>query len=234
VKGAVVAENDPMLANLQAKVAAWQAALDSYLAAKGLDGASAEGLGSSSPRGSIELPVNAFRGMTMNEAIKLLLKAVQRKQSTSEIADGLKSGGFVTTAKDIGPTLRSALNKLKTEGVLLRFPDGWDLAEAHSAMIRHRVTKESAKTKKAGKKAKASKAKAAQAHARKAASVETLDARAEKFLRSRQGEGFTAKQIADALGLPDASKLILSLSRMVRYKKALKTEDGRFSVAKVA
>ena len=90
----------------------------------------------------VELPVNAFRGMTMSEAIKLFLKSVQRKQTTAEIAEGLKNGGLVSTAKDIGPTLRNALSILKGQGVLLRFSDGWDLAEAHSAMIRHRVTKE--------------------------------------------------------------------------------------------
>ena len=230
-------ESDPVLASLKAKVAAWQAAVDSYLAAKALYGGSDGGVGHGARGGPSERPVNAFRGLTMNEAIKLLLKSVQRKQTPAEIADGLKNGGFVTTAKDIGPTLRSALNKLKTEGVLLRFPDGWDLAEAHSAMIRHRIAKESEKSsRKHGKKNKAAKAKGRPAvQPLKTTKPEgTLDDRAEAFLRAHQAETFTAKEIAAGLGLPDASKLILSLSRMVRYNKATKDSEGRYSIVRAA
>jgi hypothetical protein len=230
-------ESDPVLASLRAKVAAWQAAVDSYLAAKALEG-TAETT-SAALRGTIELPVNAFRGMTMIEAVKLFLKSVQQKQTTAEIADGLKSGGLVTTAKDITPTLRNALGKLKHDGVLLRFPDGWDLAEAHSAAIRHRITKDNAKpAKRRGRKAKASaKAKAAEPKAASGAvppnSGETLDARAHSFLRAKPTEAFTAKQIAEGLGLDDAGKLALSLARLVRYKRAVKRDDGRY-VARAA
>jgi hypothetical protein len=226
-------ESDPVLATLRAKVAAWQAAVDSYLAARALEG-NVEAPNSGSGRGAIELPVNAFRGMTMNEAVKLFMKSVQRKQTTSEIADGLKSGGFVTTAKDIAPTLRNSLAKLKHDGVLLRFPDGWDLAEAHSAAIRHRITKDNAKpAKKRGRKAKASaRAKAAEPKAASTAQPntgETLDTRAHSFLRAKPTEAFTAKQIADGLGLGDAGKLALSLARLVRYKRAVKHDDGRYA-----
>jgi hypothetical protein len=124
--------SDPVEASLRAKVAAYQNVLDSYLAAKALEGHAENG--PTVARGTIELPVNAFRGISMSEAIKLYLNSVQRKQTTAEIEAGLKSGGFVTTAKEMAPSLRSALAKLKDSGVLLRFADGWDLAEAHSAM----------------------------------------------------------------------------------------------------
>ncbi len=187
-------------------------------------------------RGAMELPVNAFRGMTMSEAIKLLMKSVQRKQTTAEIAEGLKNGGLVSTAKDIMPTLRNALSVLKGQGVLLRFSDGWDLAEAHSAMIRHRITKgESSKSKKRGtatakgKRSQPSKPKQpARPKAENAAP--TLDARAFQFLQTHPTQTFTAKQIAEALSVPDATKLNLPLSRLVRFKKALKDSDGRYLV----
>lgn len=238
------AETDPILTSLMAKVAAWQAAVDSYRAAKAMEQGANGDSAAAGQRGSIELPINAFRGMTLNEAIKLFLKSVQRKQSVAEIAQGLKSGGFVTTSKDFGPNVRSALNKLKADGVLLRFSDGWDLAESHSAMIRHRVTRETAKPAKRRGGARKSKAAAKQpkptvvaptpAAVSKPAGPQTLDTKAQTFLAANPFQRFTAKQIADALGLPDASKLILSLSRMVRYKKAEKDAAGHYSIVRAA
>jgi hypothetical protein len=116
-----VAENDPVLARMMAKVAAWQAAVDSYRAAMALeqgDGESSIGNNRATP---IELPVNAFRGVSITDAVKLYLQSVRRKQSVQEIAEGLKAGGIESTAKDFGPSLRGILHfGSRTDGISLR------------------------------------------------------------------------------------------------------------------
>lgn len=230
-------ETDPILAGMLAKVAAWQAAVDSYRAAKALEqGASGDVTVAGAARGVIELPINAFRGMTLNEAIKLFFQSVQRKQTASEIAEGLKRGGLVSTAKDVGPTIRSALNKLKADGVLLRFPDGWDLAEAHSAAIRNRVTKEtsrprsrrkSASTKRVAKKEHQAKARKTQGPAD--TDPNSMAARVVSFLRQR-GKPSAASDVAAAVG-SDTKVVGLALGRLKVKGRVTRNAEGLYSAA---
>ena len=78
-------------------------------------------------------------------AIELYLQSVRNKQTPQEIAEGLRAGGLESSAKDFGPTLRSTLHTLKKKGDLLRFKDGWDLADAHSTALRNRLAKDDGK-----------------------------------------------------------------------------------------
>ena len=188
----MASENDPIIAALKARIAGFQAALDSYLAAIALDGGSpgdtstATGLaGSSGTRQkAIDLPLGVFRDKSVKEAIVIYLEAGRRKQTNKEIADGLKRGGIATMSGNFESTVATALFRLKNEGVVLRFDDGWDLAASYPDSLRSRLeTKERPKKKAAKKRAAAAKPNAA-ATAKKAEKTEAAAQAPEPQLRA--------------------------------------------------
>ncbi len=235
-------ENDPVLARIQAKIDAWQAAADSYRAALALE-QSGDSEGASRPSGiPVELPVGAFRGMKIPDAIKLLLQAARRKQTAKEIAAGLREGGMETTAKNFETTVTGALHRLKSDGELLRFKDGWDLAEAHSAALRNRLSKEVKKDGKSNKKRSGrARSRPVAVTKKKTATASkaspkgpTLDERIAAFLRTRPLEWFTTKQIAESLKETEMKVMGMAFARMVRFGKIAKGDDGRFAHPKAA
>jgi hypothetical protein len=135
-------ENDPTEQALMAKVALWQAALDAYRAAKSADGSTVVDAKVQTPanghRGGFDLPVGALRNQTLPEAIKLYLQAGNRKQTNKEIAVGVRAGGFESGSGNLDTAVGSALFRLKKAGVVLRFEDGWDLAEHYPDHIRRK------------------------------------------------------------------------------------------------
>ena len=141
----MASENDPFAASVRAKIAAWQAVLESYETAIALDGPLPEGAGpagggSPTPRGkAIDLPVGIFRDKSIKDAIALYLEAGRRKQTNKEIAEGLKRGGIATTSTNFEATVGTALFRLKNEGKVLRFDDGWDLAASYPDSLRGRL-----------------------------------------------------------------------------------------------
>lgn len=157
----MASENDPIIAALRARIAGFQAALDSYLAAIALDGqpgdgGASAGAGPGTPRQAIDLPVGVFRDKGVKEAIEIFLGAGRRKQTNKEIADGLKRGGIATTSGNFESTVATALFRLKSDGKVLRFDDGWDLASSYPDSLRSRLeVKDKPKARK--KKSKASK-----------------------------------------------------------------------------
>jgi hypothetical protein len=232
----MASETDPVLARIQAKIDAWQAAADSYRAALALEQSGELEDGGSGRRASVELPVGAFRGMKIPEAIKLLLQAARRKQTAREIAVGLREGGMETTAKNFETTVTGALHRMKGDGEVLRFKDGWDLAEAHSSALRNRLAKEGKKDGKRGSKARHVIASKKVASKPKAVVLKgpTLDQRIEAFLRAHPLEWFTTKQIAEALKETDMKVVGMAFARMVRFGKIAKGDDGRYANPKAA
>lgn len=233
----MASETDPVLARIQAKIDAWQAAAATYRAALALEhGADAEPSVSGNRAAPIELPVNAFRGVTITEAVKLYLQSVRRKQTVQEIADGLKAGGIESTSKKFAPTIRSILHNLKKKGDVLRFKDGWDLADAHSTALRSRLAKDTTTTKpakgrkkKAGRKANGQKADQAKPSGPKGPSI---DERVQAFLAAKPLEWFTAKEVADGLKESDMKSMGLAFARLVRYGRVAKQADGRFAAVR--
>jgi hypothetical protein len=238
-------ETDPVLARIQAKIDAWQAVADSYRAALALE-QSGEMEGGNGRRSDapVELPIGAFRGMKIPKAIKLFLQAMRRKQTAREIAAGLRDGGMETTASNFEATVTGALHRLKADGEVLRFKDGWDLAEAHSAALRNRLAKENKKDTKTVKK-RGSKARRGGATKKVVASKSpmvktttpkgpTLDQRIAAFLRSRPLEWFTTKQVAESLKETDMKVVGMAFARMVRFSKVAKDDDGRYANPKAA
>ena len=146
--------SDPILAAIEAKIAAWTTVRDNYRAAVSLDGPLSEpggivsgvltaaGAGRLHGHGEAALPVGVFRDKTIKEAIVIFLGAMRRKQTNREIAMGLQKGGIATTSKSFEPTVATALHRLKAEGAVLRFEDGWDLASSYPDSLRSRLEKD--------------------------------------------------------------------------------------------
>jgi hypothetical protein len=157
-------ENDPIAAALEAKIAALQAVLDSYRAAIALGGPLPEmaigTVGAGAMRAPTDLPVGVFRDKTIRDAILIYLGAGRRKQTNKEIADGLKKGGIATTSKNFEPTVATALHRLKNDGIVLRFDDGWDLAASYPDNLRHRLGAKRPKRSRRGKQTAKARAKA--------------------------------------------------------------------------
>lgn len=153
---------DTFRASIIGKIAAWKAVLDSYDAAVSLDGRLNEPAANGheghriAPESgkSIDLPVGIFRDKSLREAIQILLGAGRRKQTNKEIALGLQKGGIPTTSKFFEATVATALSRMKDDGVLLRFPDGWDLSSSYPDSLRNRLDKDAKPTKKAKQKEK--------------------------------------------------------------------------------
>jgi hypothetical protein len=147
---------DAFEAALRAKIAAWQAALDHYLAAVALDGALPDAGGSAPQQArengrSMDLPVGIFRDKSIREAIEIYLGAGRRKQTNKEIAVGLQRGGIATTSVNFEATVATALGRMREDGTVLRFPDGWDLASSYPESLRSRLDKDSKPAKTRGK-----------------------------------------------------------------------------------
>jgi hypothetical protein len=140
-------------AALRAKVAAWQAALDAYLSARAIDGSVGESVRSGNhvphaPSAAFDLPMGALRKKSVPDAITLYLAAGHRKQTNKEIATGILAGGLETGAKNLEASVAATLFRLKKAGVVLRFADGWDLAEHYPDHIRKKLEPATATTKK--------------------------------------------------------------------------------------
>ena len=138
------------LAVLEAKRAALDALIGSYKAALSIGALGQPGdvnisipTGSLSLSGSaptpIDLPQGALLGMSIPNAIKLLLSAARRKLTTREITTGLKDGGVESTSKFFENTVTTALHRLKSSKEVLKFNDGWALAEFYPESLRSRL-----------------------------------------------------------------------------------------------
>jgi hypothetical protein len=169
-------EGDSFLSLLDAKIAALQTLRDVYIKALALGALGQPGDEAAIAGGShqpiqlqgfiyggggtnsspMELPTGAFLGKSIPEAIKLYLSAVKKKQTAREIATALKEGGMESTASNWETTVTGALHRLKTAGAVLRFKDGWGLAELYPESLRSRLAKDD-KPRKRGRPRKAAK-----------------------------------------------------------------------------
>ena len=118
------------------------------------------------------------------------------KQTNKEIAAGLRQGGIVSTSSNFEATLATALGRMREDGKLLRFPDGWDLASSYPDSLRSRLDNKDAKPK-AAKSKKRSKA-AAKAKSQAKATAEF----AKSVLASKSSDVIEKghlKEVADAV-----------------------------------
>jgi hypothetical protein len=222
-----------LLAAVEAKIAALQALSVSLRAAISIGAlgpitdisaiATANGALETGP---IDLPTNPFIGMSVPAAIKLYLSAARKKQTIKQIAVALKDGGMETTSSSFENVVTGALNRLKSAGQILRFKDGWALAELYPEHIRSHVTKD-IKKKPLKRKGKGKKSKEkAQALPKEEGKQEKLI----KLLNSKAGAEFSAQDLASSLGAK-IQIVNLLLGKLVAKKQIEKTATGKYKAA---
>jgi hypothetical protein len=181
-------------------------------------------------QGPISLPRGAFLGKTATDAIKLYLGAARRKQTNKEITQALKDGGMESLRKNFDNLVTNGLFRLKQDGIVLRFDDGWGLAEWYPESFRTRIVEKAGSSgkrkpkKKAARKAKTTAAKTAP-KVPPAVPTPGLEHRIEAVLRTEPTRVFPAKKIAEMLEV-NAGAVTLALGRMVGKHKAEKAQGG--------
>src|ERR1700733_9104898 len=132
-----------MLADLYAKRAGIDAAIAGIIAASGGNVSLPEGIGTGplapgtpTDRQPTELPRGAFLGKSLPAAVKLYLSAAMKKQTIKEIATALREGGVESTSDNFESVITGSLNRMKNSGEVLRFKEGWALAEFYPEHLR--------------------------------------------------------------------------------------------------
>jgi hypothetical protein len=164
-----------VLAFLEAKIAALQAVANSWKKALELGALGPIGLprttgntvtdmDSQQTEEPVELPAGALSKLSVSDAVKLYLSAAKKKQTNKQIEAGLKDGGVESTAKNFSSIVNGALKRLKDTGVLLRFKEGWGLAENYPEHLRAKIAQQSKQinTSKGRKKKSKGRARAAE------------------------------------------------------------------------
>jgi hypothetical protein len=189
-----------------------------------------------------DLPRGAFLGKTAPEAIRLYLGTIRRKQTNKEIAQALQDGGL-ESAGNFDNYVTSALFRLKNDGVVLRFEDGWGLSEWYNEAFRAKIggqgSKKPAKGSKARRK-KAPKKDATSARTRtvplsaseaKAAAVKGIDDRIVDLLTSNPRNEYGAGEIAPLLEVA-VGVVNFSLTRLLKKGRVARSADGQYSAPK--
>jgi len=200
--------------------------------------------------GFADLPRGAFLGKTATEAIRLYLSTVRRKQTNKEIAQALRDGGL-ESAGDFGNFITSALFRMKKEGTLLRFDDGWGLSEWYNEAFRAKVagvvSKKPAKRGKGKRKRPPKKEETTQPEApaqrlqprpvttpapqADAAQPMGIDDRVMGVLNFFAPNGTPAKGIAEALNT-QGGVVNFSLVRLLKKGQVRRGEDGQYYATK--
>lgn len=233
-----------MINELLAKRALIDAAISNLVSLSGgampsLDSGISYGQQGSGDYQPMELPRGAFLGKSLPAAVKLYLSAMKKKQTIREIATALKDGGVESTSDNFESVITGCLNRMKSSGDVLRFKDGWALAEFYPESLRSRLGQD-ANPKKGAAKKKAKKAKkgkkapktvsAAPATPEKpvAPSWKGIQQRIEEFVQNQKGTVFTAADILKALPDAEPKSLPLVLGRLAKKHSWEKLGDGRY------
>jgi hypothetical protein len=188
-----------------------------------------------------ELPRGAFLGKSLPAAVKLYLSAIKKKQTIREIATALHDGGVESTSDNFENVITGCLNRMKSNGELLRFKDGWGLPEFYPESLRARLSQESTAKRKLPKKPTKKKTpqagksiRAAPDAAKKPVAVPTpeqkptLDHRIEEFVRSHNSEWFNAADVLLALPDVEPKSLPMVLGRLAKKHLWIKGPDGKY------
>lgn len=221
--------------DLKAKIAALQAVLASFesAAALGALGQPIEGGEASTIptlRGDslgvpLDLPEGAFLGKSVPTCVELYLAAVKKKKTNKEIAEALREGGVESKASNFDTVVTGALFGLKRAGKVLRFKDGWGLAEWYPAHIRSAVP--SGARKKVKKAARRNKVEAAPDSKPKASVAD----RVIDLLKAKPEREYSLNEIAQHLGIGSAGTR-LSMGRIVKSGRVRMSTPGMYVIGK--
>lgn len=235
--------------NIKAKIAALQALLASVesAVAVGALGEPVEGMELSSPATGArnadlgiptDLPKGAFNGKSLPACIELYLSSVKKKTTNKEIAAALREGGVESNAKHFDTVVTGALFGLKKAGKVLRFKDGWGLAEWYPAHLRAVTPSKSAKPTKRAKKgggknklnarinAQLKKMEIPGEPAPKKASERAVD-----FLSSKPGTAFGVADVGTHIGM-GAKGARLILGKLAKAGKIEKSGQDLYRVGR--
>jgi hypothetical protein len=125
------------------------------------------------------LPKGALLGKSLPAAVEMYLASVRGKASVRDIANALKAGGIESTADNFENVVSGALHRLKGQNKVLRFKDGWALAELYPAALRSSLTKDTKGSARRSKPATAKKTarkvvKATTAHVKDESKIEMI------------------------------------------------------------
>lgn len=230
---------NPLVAYAEARIAAWQAVLASVKSALTLDpgGLTVEGfdLPSTTQGGDfgqpIDLPEGAFHGKSVPACIELYLSAARKKKTNKEIVDALREGGVESNSK-LDNTVNAALFKLKSNGVALRFKDGWGLSSWYPAHIRAvtpsapKRAKKKAKAKKSGQKDAPTKATADSAPVKG-----KVNERIIQLLQAKPEREYSLETIAEHLGM-GVRGARLSLGKLLKTGRVKISAPGMYAIGK--
>jgi len=181
-----------------------------------------------------ELPRGAFLGKSLPAAVKLYLSAMKKKQTIREIATALREGGVESTSDNFEGVITGCLNRMKASGEILRFNDGWALAEFYPENLRNRlsqqITPKRKTTKKKGKKTMKNPetAKPIPDNMDRLTVVDGLEHRIGAYFRGRSGEWISIKEVADAHPDVKAPVVVLTLGRMAKKYGWEKSPEGKY------
>jgi len=181
----------------------------------------------------VELPAGAFHGKSLGPAIKLYLAAIKKKQTIREISTALREGGVESTSENFESVVTGALNRLKGSHEVLRFKDGWGLAEFYPESLRARIGGIDKQPKK--KRGARAKGKPARARIKLVESAEPQRIGPQKaiedYVASQLGKCVTAAQVAGALQMRTQT-VALILGKLAHTGHLGKNDDGSFNVGK--
>jgi hypothetical protein len=232
-----------IIKDLMNRRAALDAAITNLLAASGAMVTGADSIGLSNGSGGsdlqpTELPRGAFLNKSLPAAVKLYLSSVVKKQSIKEIATALREGGVESTSDNFEGVITGCVHRMKSNGELLQFKDGWALAERYPAHIRaslshggapaHKGAKK--KPKKATAKPKAATGVAVAAPVPKSQPSTGLVDRLEAYVRGHNGEWVTLGEITAVFPGNDRKMLSLNLGKLAKKHGWEKNAEGNYRV----
>lgn len=190
-----------------------------------------------------ELPQGAFLNKSLPAAVKLYLSSVVKKQTIREIANALREGGVESTSDNFEGVITGCLHRMKANGELLKFKDGWALAERYPAHIRASLAQDGGSKRKTAKKKGKKTAKGAKpakplSDAPKKPAIATspkqgLEHRIEEFVHSRKLASFSTGDVLQALPDVEPKSLPLALGRLAKKHFWIKGSDGKYRAGAV-
>ena len=180
----------------------------------------------------VDLPVGILLGKSIPAAIKMYLGAVKKKMTNREIANALSEHGVESTSDNFEGVVSGALKRLKESGELLRFKDGWALAELYPEHLRNRISKERKPARKKSKTKKTPEAKAQTAPKLMSAPKEDTmpgpQALIERFFSEHPTSAeFSLKELTEHLHLK-VQTVGLITSKLAHKGWLEKTDTGKF------
>jgi hypothetical protein len=157
-----------------------------------------------------DLPEGAFNNKSVPACIELYLSSAPMKKKTNkEIAAALHEGGVESNASKFDTVIAGALFKLKKDGKILRFKDGWGLSEWYPAHIRGAADagpskRPKKKTKRDERKNRSAKSKASAAPVIATESTKPKGKAADQIvelLRSKPEHEYPLEEVAKHTGL---------------------------------